>query len=264
MTLHISESGTPGAPSIVFLHGLGTTSWMWEGQVEHLRDFHCLNVDLPGQGKSNHLEWKSLTNTADGVAEAIRSRATNGRAHVVALSLGAYVALHLMARHPDAVDHAVLSGVTAAPLPRPRLILGLIRLMAPILKKQFYLRLSARMLHLPDEVFDAYAEGVRSMSRQAFLAVYDEVVYFQPPEALTHVAVPTLIVAGGKEVQAVRDAVPTLTTILPNAQGRIVPGVHHGWNGEAPELFNTVVRAWISGLPLPEQLTPSKALLAPA
>jgi pimeloyl-ACP methyl ester carboxylesterase len=263
MTLHISESGTPGAPSIVFLHGLGTTSWMWEEQVRHLQDFHCLNVDLPGQGKSNHLEWKGLADTADGIAEAIRTRATNGQAHIVGLSLGAYVALHLMARHPPRVERAVLSGVTAAPLPRPRLILGLTHLLAPILKTQFYLRQSARMLHLPDEVFEAYAEGVRSMSRQAFLTVYDEVVYFQSPEGLNTISVPTLIVAGSKEVQAVRDAVPALATTLPNAEGRIVPGVHHGWNGEAPELFNAVVRAWILGLPLPEELTPLKALLAP-
>ena len=52
--LRTQTAGDPAAPTIVFLHGLGITSWMWDEQVERLADrFHCVTVDMPGQGR-NH------------------------------------------------------------------------------------------------------------------------------------------------------------------------------------------------------------------
>jgi pimeloyl-ACP methyl ester carboxylesterase len=99
MSLYVSEGRTPGAPSVVFLHGIGTSGWMWERQVAALAEFHCLTVDLPGHGKSNHVPWVSLADTTGQVAALIRARATGGRAHVVGLSLGGYVVLCLLERH---------------------------------------------------------------------------------------------------------------------------------------------------------------------
>ena len=51
--MHIQEIGSKNAPSIVFLHGGGMSSWIWKKQIEHFKDYHCLVPDLPGHGKSN-------------------------------------------------------------------------------------------------------------------------------------------------------------------------------------------------------------------
>ena len=83
------------------MHGVGTSGWMWARQVAALADFHCLNVDLPGHGRSNRETWVSLADTAAQIAEIIQERATNRRAHIVGLSLGGYVALALLDRHAD-------------------------------------------------------------------------------------------------------------------------------------------------------------------
>lgn len=45
-----------------------------------------------------------------------------------------------------------------------------------------------------------------------------------------------------------------LPEILPDAMGCIAPGLGHGWNLEAPDLFDEVVRAWIGNKPLPREL----------
>jgi len=108
MELYVEETGKIGAPSIVFLHGVGTSSWMWWRQVESFLDFHCLNVDLPGHGKSIHVPWISLSDTANQIATLIMSRATNGQAHLVGLSLGAYIGLILLKQHASLVDSAIL------------------------------------------------------------------------------------------------------------------------------------------------------------
>src|SRR4051812_48129227 len=98
-SLYVDEAGNPNAPSIIFIHGVGVSGWMWKTQIAAFSDFHCLNVDLPGHGKSNHVPWVSLADTADQIAAVIRSRGTNGRAHVVGLSLGGHIAMSLLERH---------------------------------------------------------------------------------------------------------------------------------------------------------------------
>src|SRR3954454_19509371 len=122
MSLYVSESGTPGAPTIVFMHGAGLSGWMWQAQIDTLQDFHCLNIDLPGHGKSNHIPWISMADTANQVAALIRERATNQKASVVGLSLGAYATTALLAEHSVCVDRAIISGMTAFPLPRATLM----------------------------------------------------------------------------------------------------------------------------------------------
>src|SRR5829696_7633936 len=103
-------------PSIVFLHGTRLTGASWSRQVVTLSDeFHCLTPDLPGHGRAES-ETFEIETAADRVAELIATQAQGGRAIVVGLSLGGYVAMALAARWPDRVVGLVISGATAEPL----------------------------------------------------------------------------------------------------------------------------------------------------
>lgn len=253
MPLYVDPSGTPGSPSIVFLHGIGTSGWMWWRQIAALDDFHCLNVDLPGHGSSNHVPWVSLTDTAHQVAAVIQSHATNGRAHVVGLSLGAYIALVLLEHHAHLVQRAILSGVTAARMPNRILLKPQLALMS-ILKRRWFADRQARSLNLPPHAQAAFTENLLAMSMQTYRRIWEEVVDFYVPPALRHVNVPTLVTAGGNESKIILQAVGVIAEIMPYAEGRIAPGLGHGWNVEASELFNTMVRAWVTSTPLPSRL----------
>jgi pimeloyl-ACP methyl ester carboxylesterase len=254
MSLYVNETGTPGAPSIVFLHGVGTSGWMWEKQIAALADFHCLNVDLPGHGKSNHVTWVSLADTADQIAALIRGYATNGRAHVVGLSLGAYIALVLLESHANVVDRVVISGVTAAPMPNRALLKPQLWLMSFVMKRRWFVNMQARSLHLPPDMQSAFTRNLLAMSMHAYRRIWQEVVDFYVPPSLHLVNNPTLITAGGRESKIITQTVDTIPKIMPSAQGRLAPGLGHGWNVEAPGLFNAMVRAWITGTPLPAGL----------
>jgi pimeloyl-ACP methyl ester carboxylesterase len=120
--LHLHRSSGPNLPAVVFLHAIGTSGWMWQEQIEQLTDFDCLVPDLPGHGHSHDVRWRAFEQTADLVAEIIRKNVPSGRAHVVGLSLGAYVGLTLLVRHPSVVERAMLSGINVLPLPNRWLI----------------------------------------------------------------------------------------------------------------------------------------------
>src|SRR4030043_2464382 len=86
--LFVYESGTQHAQTIVFLHGSGSSSNMWLKHIAVLdSSFHCIAPDLPGHGRSNHIEWTDLDKVADIIAELIKTK-SKGKVHVVGLSLG--------------------------------------------------------------------------------------------------------------------------------------------------------------------------------
>lgn len=254
MQLYVEESGKIGAPSIVFLHGVGTSGWMWWRQVAEFSDFHCLNVDLPGHGKSIHIKWISLADTAHQIAELIESHATNGRAHIVGLSLGAYIGLLLIEQHASLLDSAILSGITASPIPYRFLLGPQLWLISLSKKSRKSLEKQTKYLNLAADEQVAFVENFMKMSMMTYRTIYKEVVVFQVSSELRKVNVSTLICAGGKESKAILQAVDILPEILPDAKGCIAPGFGHGWNLEVPDLFNAMVRAWINHERLPREL----------
>ena len=109
-----TSSGPAGAPPIVFVHATRLTRGMWAAQVAGLSDtFRVVTLDLPGHGV-RATERFTLDDAADAVGRVI-DEAADGRAVVVGLSLGGYVATHLAARSPERVRGLVLAGTTAEP-----------------------------------------------------------------------------------------------------------------------------------------------------
>lgn len=109
------EAGPTDAPAIVFVHGTRLCRTMWRAQLDDLADrFHVIAVDLPGHGMRAG-ERFTVEAAAARVGDVIESVA-RGRAVVVGLSLGGYVAMDLAARRPELVRGLVLSGATAEPV----------------------------------------------------------------------------------------------------------------------------------------------------
>lgn len=255
MSLYWQEHGDPTAPTVVFLHGFGVSSWMWLEQVEALHPhYHCLIVDLPGNGKSHTLEWLSLKDAAEQIATLIRAHGTQGKAHVVGLSLGGFVAITLLENHPDVVESVLVSGVSATPLRVSWLTKGLLRLIPTLMRWEPFVKLQARLLQLPPEATPAFVQDNKVLTPMTYQRVYGEIFPFQLPRTLAERPHRFLAVAGEKEVRDILTDLSEFPRILPNGVAKIAPKVHHGWNGENPLLFNAMIQAWLAEQPLPAEL----------
>jgi pimeloyl-ACP methyl ester carboxylesterase len=113
--LHYRERGA--GPLALLVHGYPLDSTLWLDQLEDLADLRrCVAPDLRGFGLSGPTRLPALTmeRHADDLAGLVRALGADA-ADVVGLSMGGYVALALVERHPQLVRSLALVDTRAAP-----------------------------------------------------------------------------------------------------------------------------------------------------
>lgn len=247
MNLHVAEQRPDAAESVLFLHSGNVAGWMWTEQAAALPGHHALIPDLPGFGRSANEPWIDLATTADQVAEAVRERAHDGRAHVVGLSLGAIVGVALAARHPDLVRSVFASGAILRGIRGPGRWSGLAQV--PLWDRRWYWKLLARAYRMPADSVDLFVEtglGIdRGSARRMVPEIYDGVPA-DLLDGLTRLSAPALLIVGEKEPRTFHDAMAEVTSRVPHATARLAPGMHHVWSLEDPELFHGVLAHWLT------------------
>jgi pimeloyl-ACP methyl ester carboxylesterase len=239
--------GPPDAPTIAFIHGTRLTGSVWAAQQAGLgEEFRTIAPDLPAHGTRAD-EPFTLEGAADAVSASIRDHATGGRAVVVGLSLGGYVAMALAARDPERVRGLVVSGATAEPV-------GILALP--------YLALAAVMDHVDDDRLDrvnawffrrrfapAIAEPIvaggfwssggaaalRALVGQRFI-----------PRIATYPG-PTLIINGELDF-VFRPGAPAFAAAARDARRIRLAGASHLANLDSPAAFSEAVRRFARSL----------------
>ena len=251
--MYLHECGPTDAPGILFIHGAGVAGWMWKPQLADLsQDYHCLVPDLPGHGQNPADEVFSLEGSVEDIAEIIRQHV--GRAHVVGLSMGGTVAIGLLAEYPELVNHVMISAPPIGPMPRHLLLL--VRLLAPFTSLDFLIKQNAKAMNIPNEDRVQFRQNQKRLTAPVVKQINNAIHTFRLPHRLSDIHVPTLVMVGEKELGINFRAARQIARMMPNAVGRVAPGVGHGWNGENASLFNRTIRAWINHESLPEELLP--------
>ena len=126
-------------PSWIFLRGLTRESRHW-GQFpdvfrEHFPDAHIVAIDLPGCGRYRLEESPArIAAMVEHCREEAGARQVRGPCHLLALSLGALVAVDWAWRYPGEIRDAVLVNTSLRPFSplhhrlRPRNVLALLRM----------------------------------------------------------------------------------------------------------------------------------------
>ena len=241
-------AGPAGAPAIIFVHGTRLTGTIWAAQQAALSgEFRTIAIDLPAHGARAE-EPFTLEGAADVVGAAIRDHATGGRAVVVGLSLGGYVAMALAAREPAPIRGLVLSGATAEPVgPRSLLFLALAGVMDRVQDERLD-RVNAllfRAWYPPEIAEPIIAGGFWSKGgARALRALVGE--RFIP--RLAAYPGPTLILNGELDV-IFRLSAPAFAAAAVDARRVRLTGAMHLANLDRPFAFSEAVRRFARSLP---------------
>jgi len=197
----------------VLVHGIRTSSAIWNHQVEAMRrlDHPCTTVDLPGHG-SRRGERFTLGGALAAIDEAVRDCDTPPL--LVGLSLGGYTSLAYAAQHEGAVAGVMLSGCSTEIRGKP---LGA------------YRRVSDRVARLlrRDRSWRVVTDMLHALHGHSSLA------------DLRRVGVPVWVVNGRWDI--LRFGERRVLAAHPGAELHVVPHAGHDVNSHAPVAFTRIL-----------------------
>lgn len=239
----VTVAGPDDAPCLVFIHGAAWTRAMWAPQVEALADaFRVVTLDLPGHGALAD-EPFTLTRAVAVVDQAV-SRSSQGRAVIVGLSLGGYVAMAYAAQAPEGCAGLVLSGCAIEYYG----LLGRLSQLDAALSLRVYrpTRLAAmqgaslRSAYPPEIAEPQIAAG---FAFQALPAVYGELARRRFRPLLHTFPCPVLILNGERDRLNRRSEARQLAATQ-HGRLQVIAVAGHLCNLDQPAVFTAAVRGW--------------------
>jgi pimeloyl-ACP methyl ester carboxylesterase len=103
--------GDTDKPQVVLLHGIATSSIIWQDTIRLLsQDYQVVTIDLLGHGKSPKPDDVAYTTElhADSIAHTLQARTLNTKSVFVGFSIGALITAKLAAKYPDLASSAML------------------------------------------------------------------------------------------------------------------------------------------------------------
>lgn len=239
--LSYERMGRDTGDPIVFLHGVGISSWMWRDVATQLPDEDTILIDLPGHGRSRDIPWTSLSHSATQVVTTLDQLGVK-QAQLVALSLGGYVALEALAAHPNHFHDAVISGVHAGGMPNQMLMVVMSALMAPLAGLKPFSARTAKMLGGADVDIAAFQREAAQTRAAAFRRASIDATRFELPDGLSEYRGGLTMCCGSTEHPLIRESLTEIANIVPRTTTFVADGGGHGWPVVQPERFLPLIQ----------------------
>jgi pimeloyl-ACP methyl ester carboxylesterase len=244
--LHVRDTGAPTAPSIVLLHGFGSSLQTWDAWARTLSaDHRVIRLDLPGAGLSgldpngDYSDERTLQ-----ILEALLDRLGVQRAAVAGNSLGGRIAWKFAATRPQRVDALILISPDGFASPgfeygKAPEISAPLKLMEVFLPK-FLLKMSLAPAYgdparLSEPVVDRYYDLLRAPgARAAMLERMHQSVLVDPRPLLACIQAPTLLLWGAKDRMIPITNAADYLQAIPGSRLDSFPDLGHVPQEEAP------------------------------
>jgi 3-oxoadipate enol-lactonase len=233
----------------VFLHGLGGSRIAWDPQLEALAGGRRgLAWDMPGYGASAPAAAMTFPALAEAAATWLTSVET-APAHVVGLSMGGMIALHLALDRPDVVRSLVLIDTSPAfgfdgSITAEEWIDARLSRLRDGETPATMARGAIAAIAAPGASESAVDLGVAAMSRIA-PAAYEQavrcLVTHDVRSRLATIACPTLVLVGELDRETPLPFSEHLAATIPNARLEQVAGAGHLSSLERPDLVNPLI-----------------------
>ncbi len=239
-----------GGPTVLMLHGIGGGHLSFAPQVETLASsgYRAVAWDMPGYGHSAPIEpytFKGLAASCIALIESLKC----GDVTLIGHSMGGMVAQEVVARRPELVSKLVLAG-TSPSFGKPdgdwqRNFIA--ERTAPLDAGQSMAQLAARLVPemtgpaaLPEGLKLA-AHCMSLVNPSTYRRALEALVTFDRRANLTHIGVPTLLIAGEQDRNAPPPVMKKMAATIAGSTFIELAGIGHLQNLEAPDAFDALV-----------------------
>ncbi len=256
--LHVRDSGSKASPTVILLHGLGSSLHTWELWAQALTPaFRVVRYDLSGSGLSEPDPLSDYGDTRSlDVLLALMDTLKIGKASLIGNSIGGRLAWKFAAKHPERVEKLVLISPDGYESPgfeygkRPH-VPAIMKLMKYVLPKSI-LRTNLAPAYgdaarLSDETVTRYYDMMLAPgSRGALIARMEQTVLSPPEPFLEGIEAPTLLVWGDKDAMIPIANAAEYQKHIRNAALVTLTGLGHVPHEEAPNTSLPAVQAFLA------------------
>jgi 3-oxoadipate enol-lactonase len=242
---------------LLFIHAGVADLRMWDQQIDFLsKEFDCIRFDMRGFGRSEN-KAESFSHVDDVIT--VLDHMDAGKAHIVGLSMGGFVAAEFALEHPERVHSLVLVAAGASGLnyqltdqeeaafeemERKENEQAWDELVE--LELQMWLDGPGRAGRIQGDL----RERLRGMCRGAYERNEPEgqPILSGTPAAprLSSISVPTLVICGTYDTSRQQAASDFIASEIPGAKKLTYEGVAHMVNLERPARFNADLMAFLN------------------
>ena len=234
-----------GHNTIVFVHGSGDSSRVWQPLIARLPEVHCVALDLPGHGSRIDSPGPARMSVADYAAD-VRREVEGRDLHGICVaghSLGGAIALQMAADYPSLVTSLALVGTGARLRVAPRL-----------------LELAESDPQGADQMLESLAwapghEGLaRSYQPEKVPTTAPGMLYrdlaacdtFDMMGDLERIGQPVIVITGELDQMTPPKYARYLQEHLPHAMLALIPGAGHYAPYEQPDAVAEALREWLA------------------
>jgi pimeloyl-ACP methyl ester carboxylesterase len=241
-------------PDVLLIGGLGDTAESWQFQLDGLADRYRLTAfDNRGAGRTAMPDGPvSVDAMADDAAELLRALDVPA-AHVAGFSGGSIIAQELALRHPELVRSLVLQSTFAVMDPYLRSLAYFVRWLVEVAPSErafleaFFLTIYTRRAHndgTVDQIIEEVLAFPHKQATEDLQRFLDAFVDHDATDRLPEIAAPTLVLAGGRDLQMPPSLCRAVAELIPGALFEVMVEEAHQPFQEVPDEWNARVDAF--------------------
>ena len=244
-------SGKASGETILFLHGLGSSTRDWETQIPAFApEYHVMTIDMRGHGQSDKpRDAYSMPLFASDVKELLH-RLGIEKVHLVGLSMGGMIAFQLAVDSQELIQSMTIinSGpaVTVKTF-KDRLSIWLRFLIVRFMGMQkMGETLAPRLFVEPeqDNLRQMFIQRWAENDPQAYMNAMRAIVGWDVEHQIHDINIPALIIASDKDYTPV-SAKESYVKKMPDATLHVIENAHHAVPIEHPDIVNDAVMRFI-------------------
>ena len=243
-SLNTVRAGRRDKRLVVLVHAVGLDLTYWDQQISALTsNYDVVAYDLRGHGRSTTCAKYDFSALAGDLSSVI-TKADNGPAHVVGLSVGGMIAQTMALSRPELVRSLTLIDTVSTFSDEVRAALraraytvrsaGMGAIVQTTLERWFTADFAVRR---PD-VMDRVTKTLISCEAGVHASMWDTIATLDVAPALHALRVPTLVLVGEDDPTTPPAAARVIAERIQQARLAIIPGVSHISPVEAPQIVN--------------------------
>ena len=223
------EYGKGNQRTIVLLHGGGLSWWNYRDAAELLQsDYRVILPILDGHAGSDR-GFTTIEDNAAEIVDFIRSKLGGSVYLLGGLSLGAQVALEMLAQQGDICERAIIESAMVIPskvtnmLVRPSIACSY-----GLIKQKWFARLQFKSLKIKDELFEDYYRDTCAVSKEDMTAFLRANTSYTIKESVKNTTAAVRVYYGEKETRGIKRSAQKIKEMIPTATVVELSGMAHG------------------------------------